>query len=77
MKDRSLRVLYRRGEDGQLYVLMYRDEFHIGTVEVDKFNCIDVFRGADNPSPVFVKYLPKEGKINGNCLPLSRQDLPQ
>ena len=57
MKDRFLRVVYRRGEDGQLYVFMYRGEVHIGTVEVDKLNCLEVFRGTENRSPVVVKYL--------------------
>jgi len=57
VKDRFLRVVYRRGEDGQLYVFMYRGEVHIGTVEVDKSNCLEVFRGTENHSPVLVKYL--------------------
>ena len=60
MKDPCLRVVYRRGEDGQLYVFMYRGSLHIGTVEVDKFNCLEVFRGIENHSPVFLKCLPIE-----------------
>ena len=60
MKDHFLRVVHRCGEDGRRYVFMYRGNLHIGTVEVDKFNCLDVFRGKDNNSPVFVKYLTEE-----------------
>ena len=60
MKDCSLRVVYHRGEDGQLYVFMYRGKLHIGTVEVDKFNCLEVFRGVENRSPAFLKCLPIE-----------------
>ncbi len=77
MKDQSLKVVYRRGEKGQLCVWLYRGNLHLGTVQVDNFNCLTVFRGVANPSPVFVKYLPKEGTINGDCVPLSRQDLSQ
>lgn len=54
MKDRFLRVVYRRG-DGQLFVWLYRGRVHIGTVEVNQFNCIQVFRGIENRAPVFVK----------------------
>jgi hypothetical protein len=75
--DQALKVVYRRGEDGQLYVWLYRGKLHLGTVQVDNFNCLTVFRGVANSSPVFVKYLPKEGNVDGGCLPLSRQDLSQ
>jgi hypothetical protein len=61
VKDLLLRVVYRRGENGQLYVFMYRGNLHLGTVEVDKFNCLEVFRGIENRSPIFLKFLPKEG----------------
>jgi len=77
LKDQSLKVVYRRDEKGRLYVWLYRGKLHLGTVQVDNFNCLTVFRGVANPSPVFVKYLPKEGTINGDCVPLSRQGLPQ
>ena len=59
MKDLSLNVVYRRGENGQLYVLMYRGKLHIGTVEVNSFNCMKVSRGVANKAPVLVQYLPK------------------
>jgi len=39
MKDPCLRVVYHRGEDGQLYVFMYRGELHIGTVQVGYVLC--------------------------------------
>ncbi len=57
MKDRSLNIVYRRGDDGQLYVFMYRGKLHVGTVEVNSFNCLKVFRGLENKSPVLVQYL--------------------
>ena len=60
MKDDSLSVVYRRGDDGQLYVWLYRGKLHIGTVEVNSFNCMKVIRGVENASPVLVKYLPAE-----------------
>ncbi len=46
--------------DGQLYVWLYRGKPHIGTVEVNSFNCMKVIRGVENASPVLVKYLPVE-----------------
>lgn len=55
MKDDSLSVVYRRGDNGQLYVWLYRGKLHIGTVEVNSFNCMKVIRGLENASPVFVK----------------------
>jgi hypothetical protein len=60
VRDSSLRVIYHRSENGQLYVFMYRGKLHIGTVEVNEFNCLKVFRGGENKSPVFVKYLGQE-----------------
>jgi hypothetical protein len=39
---------------------MYRGKLHLGTIQVDKFNCLEVFRGVENSSPVFLKYLPME-----------------
>jgi hypothetical protein len=60
LRDQSLNVVYRRGENGKLCVFMYRGKFHIGTVEVNEFNCLKVFRGVENTSPVLVKYLEKE-----------------
>jgi hypothetical protein len=57
LKDDSLSVVYRRGNDGQLYVWLYRGKLHIGTVEVNSFNCMKVIRGVENASPVLVKYL--------------------
>ena len=60
MRDQSLNVVYRRGEDGQLYVFIYRGQLHVGTVEVNSFNCMKVFRGIENTSPVLVQYLPVE-----------------
>jgi hypothetical protein len=59
LKDKTLNVTYRRGDDGQLYVFMYRGKHHIGTVEVNSFNCIKVSRGISNKAPVLVQYLPK------------------
>ena len=63
MKDQLLKVVYRRGEEGQLYVLMYRGKLHIGTVEVNSFNCMKVFRGIANTAPVLVQYLPKVEEV--------------
>jgi hypothetical protein len=60
VKDQLLRIKYARGENGELYVCLYRGELHIGTVEVNAFNVMKVFRGINNKSPIFVKYLPKE-----------------
>jgi hypothetical protein len=60
LRDQSLSVVYRRGEDGQLYVFMYRGKLHIGTIEVNDSNSLKVFRGVENTSPVLVKYLEKE-----------------
>ena len=60
MIDQSLNIIYRRGENGQLYVFIYRGQLHIGTVEVNSFNCMKVFRGIENTSPVLVQYLPVE-----------------
>ncbi len=59
MKDQTLKVTYRRGDDGQLYVFMYRGKLHIGTVEVNSFNCMKVSRGIADSAPVLVQYLPK------------------
>ncbi len=63
MKDQTLNVTYRRGNDGQLYVYMYRGELHIGTVEVNSHNCMKVFRGVENTVPVLVQYLPKAQEV--------------
>jgi hypothetical protein len=60
LKDPSLSVVYRRGDDGQLFVFIYRGELHVGTVEVNSFNCVKIFRGIENSSPVLVQYLPRE-----------------
>jgi hypothetical protein len=60
VKSQLLRVVYHRGENGQLYVFMYRGKLHLGTVEVNELNCLKVFRGVENTSPVLVKYLEKE-----------------
>jgi len=59
LKDQTLKVTYRRGGDGQLYVFMYRGKLHIGTVEVNSFNCMKVSRGIADSAPVLVQYLPK------------------
>lgn len=59
MKDKMLNVTYRRGDDGQLYVFMYRGKHHIGTVEANSRNCMKVSRGVANKAPVLVQYLPK------------------
>ena len=63
MKDQTLNVTYRRGDDGQLYVFMYRGKLHIGTVEVNAHNCMKVFRGVENKAPVLVKYLPTAQEV--------------
>jgi hypothetical protein len=63
VKDRRLKVVHRRGENGQLYVLMYRGKLHIGTVEVNSHNCMKVFRGVENKAPVLVQYLPKAQEV--------------
>ncbi len=63
MKDLSLNIVYRRGDNGQLYVWLYRGQLHIGTVEVNSFNCMEVIRGKENNSPVFVKYIPAEALL--------------
>ncbi len=63
MKDSSLSVVYRRGDNGQLFVWLYRGQLHIGTVEVNSFNCMKVIRGVANASPVLVKYLPAEALL--------------
>ncbi len=63
MKDQRLKVVHRRGENGQLYVLMYRGKLHIGTVEVNSHNCMKVFRGVENKAPVLVQYLPKAQEV--------------
>lgn len=62
MKDQTLKVTYHRGEDGQLYVFLYRGKLHIGTVEVNSFNCMKVIRGVENTSPVFVRYIQTEAQ---------------
>jgi hypothetical protein len=63
LKDDSLSVVYRRGNNGQLYVWLYRGKLHIGTVEVNSFNCVKVIRGLENASPVLVKYLSAEAMV--------------
>jgi hypothetical protein len=63
VKDQRLKVVHRRGENGQLYVLMYRGKLHIGTVEVNSHNCMKVFRGVENKAPVLVQYLPKAQEV--------------
>jgi hypothetical protein len=63
LKDSSLSVVYRRGDNGQLFVWLYRGQLHIGTVEVNSFNCMKVIRGVANASPVLVKYLPAEALL--------------
>ncbi len=52
-----MRVYSIRGDHGKLVVSMYRGKFHIGTVEVNEFDCVTVFRGIENHAPIFVKYL--------------------
>ncbi|NLF87451.1 hypothetical protein GX563_01355 [Candidatus Bathyarchaeota archaeon] len=59
MIDQSLKVVYARGDDAQLRVFIYRGPLHIGTVEVNSSNCLKVFRGIGNTSPILVQYLPK------------------
>ncbi len=59
LKDQSLSVVYCR-RDGQLSVFIYRGELHVGTVEVNSYNCVKVFRGVENTSLVLVQYLPRE-----------------
>lgn len=59
MKDQNPRIIYRRGDNGQLYVWLYRGQLHIGTVEVNSFNCVKFLRGLENSSPVMVQYLKK------------------
>ncbi len=71
MSHPRLRVSYLRGVDGQVTVFIYRGGLHVGTVEVNRFNCIEVFRGRENSAPVFVKYLPKEDPY------AKREALPQ
>jgi hypothetical protein len=63
LKDQTLNVTYSRGDDGQLYVFMYRGKLHIGTVEVNSRNCMKVFRGVENTAPVLVQYLPKAQEV--------------
>lgn len=52
MKDKNLKVIYRRGEGGELYVFLYRSNFHIATIEVDALNGIEVYRGINNKSKI-------------------------
>ncbi len=59
MNEASLSVVHRQGDDGKLYVFIYHGKLHVGTVEVNSFNCMKVFRGIENRSPVLVQYLPK------------------
>jgi hypothetical protein len=52
MKDKTLRVIYHRGDDGELSVFLYRSDFHIATIQVDDVNGIDVYRGRNNRSKI-------------------------
>jgi hypothetical protein len=52
MKDKNLKVTYHRGENGELYVFLYRSNFHIATIQVDALNRIDVHRGINNKSKI-------------------------
>ena len=52
MKDKTLKVLYHRGEQGQLYVFLYRAELHIATVEVDNLNNVNTYLGRNNTSRI-------------------------
>jgi hypothetical protein len=52
MKDKNLKVIYRRGEGGELYVFLYRSNFHIATIQVNSLNGIDVYRGKNNKSKI-------------------------
>jgi hypothetical protein len=59
VKDQFLKVVYRRGENGHLFVWLYRGGLHIGTITVNEFNVIKITRGVDNKASVLVKYLPE------------------
>lgn len=52
MKDKTLRVIYHRGEDGELFVFLYRSNLHIATVNVDALKGVDVYRGRKNRSKI-------------------------
>ena len=52
MKDKTLRVIYHRGENGELSVFLYRSNLHIATIEVDALNEVDVYRGRNNRSKI-------------------------
>ncbi|MDT8782508.1 MAG: hypothetical protein IAX22_07705 [Candidatus Bathyarchaeota archaeon] len=59
LRDQVPSIIYRRGDNGQLYVWLYRGQLHIGTVEVNSLNCVKFLRGLENSAPVFVQYLKK------------------
>jgi hypothetical protein len=58
MKDKSLKVIYHRGEQGELFVFLYRSNFHIATIEVNSLNEVDVFRGINNKAKCRLHELP-------------------
>jgi len=43
MKDKTLKVIYTRGNNGELFVYLYRSDLHIATIEVDAKNGVDMF----------------------------------
>ena len=59
MKDMNLKVIYHRGEGGELFVFLYRSKFHIATIEVDAGNGIEVLRGIENKSKIRCHELPR------------------
>jgi len=58
MKDKSLKVIYHRGEEGELFVFLYRSNLRIATIEVDAQNRVNVIRGRNNKSQVRLRELP-------------------
>lgn len=54
MKDKSLKVLYRRHEGGGLGVWLMRGKLHLATIGVQQSNMVDVVKGKDNRSPLLV-----------------------
>jgi len=52
MKDKNLKVIYHRGERGELHVFLYRSNLHIATIEVDAVNGIEIYRGINNKSKI-------------------------
>jgi hypothetical protein len=55
LKDKNLHVRYFRGDNGELFVYLYRAKLHIATFHVDAINGFSIFSGVENYSKMAIR----------------------